>query len=106
MEELDKETKKILTDDEKVARFVASDDWKEVKKRLFNKLIAFDSIAGIDKGEKRSFEDIGREAAMREGVSRMVLEWVQEIEGTASHQRSTADLMKKIRTESIVTFFE
>lgn len=102
---IDKETKEILSENEKIASFVGSDPWKIIKKKLYSKLITLDSVSAIPKND-RSFEEVGRDAAMREAVVKIVTDWILEIEGIASNESSIASLMKEAREDSILQFFE
>ena len=85
--EIDKETREIMQAGEKIERLVDNDAWKEVKKKLFDKLITFDSITGIPK-DKKSLEEIGKEAVLREAVVSIILDWIKDIEGIANQSKN------------------
>lgn len=104
MQELDKETQKILNDGQKIENFVESDDWKLIKKKLYSKLITFDSISGIV-DDKKSMEEIGKEAIQRDAVVDIILKWIQEIESEAAGSKIKRESFESIRNDSIIEHF-
>jgi len=103
--ELDKDTKKVIDDGQKMTDFVENDGWKLVKKKLFDKLITFDSISSVPK-DKKSMEEIGKEAVLREAVVEIIIQWIQEIEGKVSQHKNNRKVIEEIRKESIIQYFE
>ncbi len=103
--ELDKETTKVFEDGQKMQDFVENDGWKLVKRKLFDKLITFDSISGVPK-DKKSLEEIGKEAVMREAVVDIIIQWIQEVEGTVNQHKSSRKVIEEIRADSIIQYFE
>lgn len=102
--QMDDETKKVVSEGERIENWVKSDDWKFIKKKLFNKLINVDSLNALP-GDL-SNEEFLREAAARKGAISLVLDWIREVEGRASQSAANRESeMQIIREESIVEFF-
>ena len=82
-----------------------NEGWKIVKKELMSKLITIDSITSVPR-DKKSNEEMLHEYGVREGVVSVVIEWINEMEGTAAQFKSNRELMKEVRGDSIVQYFE
>ena len=102
---MDKETQEVYKEGEKWENFVKSADWQDAKKKLYEKMFTFDSLSQVT-GDKKTFEEIGREASVRQAVVGMLLEWIQELEGAASQHEGNKQSMETIRKEVIVQHYE
>lgn len=101
---IDKETSDILNESEKIERFIDSEGWKIVKKKLFDKLITLDSISGVPKN--KSSDDLLKDFMIREGVVSMIIEWVKDIEGEAVKSKHNKKFVEQLRKESILQYFD
>ena len=104
-QQLEQDTQKILSEGEKLSNFVESDAWKLIRKKLFDKLITIDSIAGVPK-DKKTNEEIIFEIKLREGVVSLILQWIREIEGSAKKYKFDSKMFEDIRRDSIIQYFE
>lgn len=100
---LDKETKKILTDGEKIERFIESEGWKLVKQKLIAKLAIINSISLVPKETNR--EDMLKEYELREGVVSIVLDWIRDIEGEKNKSKFNKQAFREIEQESIIQYY-
>lgn len=101
---LDKETKQILTDGEKIEKFVESEGWKLVKQRLIKKLATLNSIDEVPKDLKS--EDRLREYDIREGVVSIIIDWVREIEGEKNKSKFNKQIFSEIKEELTIRYFQ
>ena len=104
MPKLDKKTAQIISNDERVARFVDSDDWKVVKQSLITKVVLNDSMSPLvtTAGSK----DLLTEILARAHASALVLEWLQEVEGRAKGSKVDVTPLVEEPEAQIVTYFE
>lgn len=101
---IDIETQQILTEGQQIERWVNSDDWKLVKKKLMSRLITVDSISSVP-SENLSNEQLLREYSVRNGAVNLVIDWIKDIEGTAMNNKTNQEIFKEAREDSIVQYF-
>lgn len=104
-EEINEETKKVLSDGEKIRDLMNNDGWKIAKEKLFSKLITLDSITSVDDIHLNDLQRI-REYEVRKGVVSIILEWIRDVEGDAERHVSNVEAFKKVREDSIVKYFD
>ncbi len=102
---LDKDTAKILSDQEKIENTVNSDGWKLIKKIFIQSLNGLDSMHSFP-STGMSFEAIGREVAARQAAIDLVLNIINQVEGLAEDSKSNRELFKDMKEESLVVTFE
>lgn len=103
MKKVDKETKKLVSEGQKIADFVNSEAWRMIRRSLYDKLMLNDSITAID--FTGSNETLIREVMARAHASRLVLQWIGEVEGRAKQASEVNDTLLKVRKESIYQYF-
>lgn len=99
---LDKETRQILTDGEKIERFTESDGWKLVKQKLISKLAILNSISSVPKEMER--DKLLREYELREGVISIILDWIRDIEGEKNKSKFNKQTFEEIKQEIIIHY--
>lgn len=102
---LDKETEKVLSEGEMAEALVKDEKWLWAKRRLFSKLIVFDSATSIE-AQGRPFDEVGREVAMRQAAVEMVLNWFKDIEGLSQQHVNNREIMQAEREDSIIRMFD
>ena len=85
MEKLDKETYQLAKEQEKYKQLVDSDGWAEARKLLLDKLAEMTSVMNI---ETTNPEEILVEIGARQLARNVMLEWIQEVEGTAAQYKA------------------
>jgi hypothetical protein len=100
-EKPDKETGKILEQGEKLALFVQSEEWQNIKNILFKRL---GSISSFDEEElnKKTDEEIGKEMKVRQKVIQVVIDWIDQIEGIPGQHQANLEAFKKGRVDDII----
>ena len=78
----DKDTKAAMDEKKRSAEFVEKAEWQWAKGKLLNMMIALDSIDALRK-EGRTPEEIGLECLINNKASRLVTEWITQLEGDA-----------------------
>ncbi len=102
---IEKDTKQILTEGEKIQDFVKSDGWQIVRKKLVDKLVLLDSIAAMPK--EGSDATIVKQLKIREGVNSIITEWLNDLEGLSEqHSFNTAKFLEIEKKNAIVQNFE
>lgn len=101
MPEKDLETTKVLTEGDKVARFVASDDYQLVKGKFLKLIAEADSISTI------SPEDLEKQTTMltiqiRAGAIALVRQWLAIVEGTAAQAIHNTNAMTENQKDDII----
>jgi len=103
--ELDKDTQKVITEGEKISRFVDSDDWKLIKGKLFQKIALLNAIDSIPL-EKLNSEELAKTVRERASVVDIVVGWINEIEGTSqAHKTQNAKFVKETSESEIIRRF-
>ena len=98
VKEIDKETQKVYKEGEKAYYLVKSEDWQWAKKKLLRKLSNLDSVRTLNKKE-----DLNQQIKVRNLAIDMILEWLDEIEGTAQqHSEQNKELLKKVEEEDYI----
>jgi len=101
---LDKKTAAIVTNEERIARFVDSDDWNAVKKTLIQKIVLNDSMSSLITDVPP--ERLAIEVLARAQASSLMLEWLREVEGIANQSKPDTSILTESREEQIVEYFE
>lgn len=100
-EEIDKETQEVLKEGETASFLAKNDDWKWAKKKLLQKLSNLDSVRTLEKTiEKKG--DVGLEIKARNMTIKMILEWLDEIEGIAEQYEENKKLLEDVQKEDYI----
>lgn len=102
---LDKETAKVLETQRVKKEFVESDAWKEVKKKLMQKVVENSSLNRIQFTPGATNEAIARELTARGLAATYVLQWLTEIEGDARQYEANLKLLTDTQEEELYKFF-
>lgn len=78
-ESLDNETQKVLKEGENWSLFVEGEMWKECRRILNESLLAVESIHTLEETEENIFNEI----KARKLATKIVNDWIGEIEGKA-----------------------
>lgn len=100
----DKDTLKVLSEQERIANFVDSPDWAVIKKRFIDKIVLNDSMSALITTGK-THENLAVEVLARAQASAIMLETLQEIEGIARQAKEQTDMLREVRTEQVVHYF-
>lgn len=101
-EKLDKETKQVLSDGQKIEDLVTNDGWILAKRMLFMKMAELDSISSIDPeitGEERL-----RAIDVRAGVVKIISDWLAAVEGIAEQSKTNKEMMAASREDIIIRY--
>ena len=82
MSTLDKETLKVLSEQEAIAQVVNSEGWKYIRQIYFDKLLGLQNSFDIDMNKTPT--TIAKEIAIRRKAHEVLTDFWQEVEGTAS----------------------
>lgn len=106
-EGLDKETQEVLKEGEKANFLINNNDWRWAKTKLLQKLSNLDSVRTLAKITENK-EDIAVEIKARNMTIKMILEWLDEIEGIAKQHEANKKLLGDVQKEdySIKEFVE
>lgn len=77
---MDEQTQAQLVEGEKAIRLLASEEWKWAREKLEGYITANDSISTLP---DTSNELMGESAKARKQAQKIILTWMQDIEGTA-----------------------
>lgn len=103
--ELDKETKKVLSDGEQINDLISSRGWSIAKKKLLQKVAILDSISSVPQDIQNPMNRL-RELEIREGVVSVILEWLRDVEGTAQQFKSNAEILQVEKEDSLVNYYK
>lgn len=94
-EELDPETQRVFKEGEKAHYLTKSEDWNWAKRKLLQKLSNLDSVKTLKKKG-----NILQEVKVRQMTIKLVLEWLDEIEGIAEqHAEQNRKLLEKVEED-------
>ncbi len=97
MIEEDKETQKVFKEGETAMYLTKSGEWKWAKRKLLQKLSNLDSVKTLKK------ENVVQEIKVRQMTINIILEWLDEIEGTAQqHLEQNKELLEKVEEEDYI----
>lgn len=99
--EFDKETKEVLNEGAMMTRLVMSDEWRNAKERLLNKLTEFTSINDLEMDDMTG-DEIRYAIQGRKAIQTIILYWISEIEGEAEMHENTRQAFKWIGEGHIV----
>lgn len=80
---LDRETAQVLNEAQIYADLIESEGWKTAYKRFHEKFFILDSLTNLQVDDKSDME-IAREVKARRLAMTLILEWMNEILGTAN----------------------
>ena len=101
MAEQDKETKQILNEGDRIARFAQSDDWRLIKAKLNDKCRDIELVTTLVlEGVKP--EELLREVSIRYAVVNLVKQWIADIEGLSNQAQHTAGVMATDKKSDII----
>lgn len=89
---MDEETKTVLTIQDSLKQLVEHDGWSTVRSLLMGKIIELQSIDDID---TTSPENAVRDIKARQFAGKILLDWLNEIEGTVEQTKSNNSLLPK-----------
>ena len=92
MSTLDKETLKIVSEQQAIANVVNSEGWKYVRQIYFDKLLQLQNSFDIDMTKTPT--TIAKEIAIRRKAHEVLTDFWQEVEGTASQADENKVLLK------------
>lgn len=98
---MDKQTKKVLSDGEKLKSMCNTEGWMIAKRKLYGKINDVASILGIEKG-KRSAEEVLAEIGGRQVATQMVIDWISEIEGIVLQHKAHAEVLKQYQEQEYI----
>lgn len=98
--ELDKETAKIEAIGSAIKDLVGSAGWAEVKKRLIKKVVNLQLITAADL-QSAPEGTLTSLIAAKTTAARILLEWLQDVEGTVEQLDGNKDLIESV-AEGIV----
>ena len=86
-----------LRKEQQIQQFVNSEDWKLIKRKLFEKLLELDSLSVLIEGMKYpTIKKIGEKSYVNGKVCSIIIQWMTEIEGTTiPNNRNFMDEMRK-----------
>lgn len=97
----DRETQKVLSDQEKIKLLTEHDGWGIVRKKLLDKLMDMGSILNI---QDLSPDKITVEVAGRQLAFQVLKEWLDEVEGTAQQFKNNSELYKEVKDDYLVRY--
>lgn len=99
---LDKQTQKIMTEQEKVSDWVKSEGWQIVKQKLYHKLGELNSIVSIPTDVFSKPAELNNEIAQRYNAIALVQSWIKEIEGIANKNDFDKRALQKETLDQII----
>jgi len=99
MAELDKETKEILSDGEKIKLMVEGDAWSIVRKKMLNQIMDLQSVRNVEIASNPA--EILIDIKARLVVIDTLLNFLREIEGMAEQYDSNKDILQEYTEEFI-----
>lgn len=105
-EELDTETVEQVQEDEELALFLQGKGWQIAKAKLMQRLLDAASILGL-KLEGESCKTCGQfvEVKARERAVEMVINWLDEIQGTAQGIKSAQEELKEAGAQEFIEVY-
>lgn len=89
---MDKETQKLMSEGESWKAFVEGEMWQKAKKIIEDGVVATESIHSL---EMKKPEDMVVEISGRKLATKLILEWITEVEGLANQY----DFNKELKEE-------
>lgn len=97
-EGLDIETQEVFKEGEKAHFLIKGKDWQWAKRKLLQNLSNLDSVRTLEKILKDK-GDVALEIKARTMTIKMVLEWLDEIEGIAEQHKGNKEAFEDIQKE-------
>lgn len=98
---MDSETEKMLSRGREMIDVVNHHGWKAVKEMLLEKVMELADVQNID--TTKTPTSIAQEIKVNNKVIKIILAWLQEVEGAANQQRYADDTLGKFKREIIIT---
>lgn len=99
--ELDKETKKVLTEGDSLKSMVEGRGWAIARERLLKKVAECLNIADIGLDNPQNLALL---IGIRQEVAKTLIEWMKDIEGTASQHVSNNAYFEEVKDRYIVHY--
>lgn len=99
----DKDTKKVIEDGEALKAMAESQGWGIAKRKLFLKVNDLVSILGI---KATNANEVMEEVASKQLASKILLDWVQEIEGDVAQYKGHKQTLEQIQDESFIKYYD
>mgnify|MGYP001570457057 CR=1 FL=1 len=93
---LDKDTQKLMTEEDWLLDLVRHPGWKVAKKKFSERIMSAGDVFQIE-----SLKDL---YARRHAI-RLLYDWLQDVEGTAAQNEDHREVFKRLREEEIVRNF-
>lgn len=100
---IDKETAKLLSDDEEISAMTKSLGWGLVREKIFMKIMELNDITTITEIDPQRLMIVI--AAKQEAV-KILFEWLNEIEGIAKTSKQLRDQFIQKQKEDFIMHFE
>lgn len=98
-----KEIDKIMQENDELVLMIKSKGWKIAKKKLFEKIIELSDILVYD---EKDAHKLMIEIGANQQAIKILLEWIDEIEGEVSKYNSYKNMYKEIQEEKYLKYFE
>lgn len=95
---MDLETRKQYTQGEIIKNLVKGEGWLEAKRQLLELIADMNSVENIDLEKGNIALDVGA----RQLATKMMLGWIQEIEGQAEQHRASEQAYSKIADDEYI----
>lgn len=103
VKKLDKETKAVLDEGSELQSLVASDGWKIARARLRDNVLSIGNIMAITGDDPTK---IMAQLAARQIAVETILNWVNDIEGSAAQFKSHAEQFATMERESAILILD
>ena len=100
---LDKETSQAITEGEKWARFLKSEEWTMVKSKFMDRLVQLSDITILDGNNP---EELYLNIKIQKEVLKNLHSILKEIEGEAHQGTFNAEIFRREREEAIIQRFD
>lgn len=98
---LDKETKKIFSDGEKLKSMTESEGWSIAKQLLLKKVAEQLNLSNITNIDPNNIVQI---IGIRQETAKALMEWLREIEGNVEQHTSNSGAFSEVNDEFIIHF--
>lgn len=102
---LDTDTQKVLDGQQLDKELVESGLWIRAKKKLMDKIVANSSLMRINIAKNSTNEEVARELTARSLAASYVLQWLTDIEGSATQYQSNLELLSKSEEDELFSYF-
>jgi len=100
-DKVDKETGELLNKENRIADFVKSPAWRDIKTSFVKKVVELNDLSTLDS----NIENLAPEIEARKAATAILMDWITEIEGSKATSAQNAEVLRTTQEDEIIKIF-